>query len=284
MTMPPASAGEPASGESPPKGRNLPIAIATGLGLAGMIFGTLFTSRVAWETVVVTVVTYALYEFYGAVRAHGYRPATWLGLAAAVAMMVGAAWQGPRAVTFVLTLFIMLTFVWYLADPQRRDVLGNVAVSVFGLVYTGVMGAHVILMRELPHGPAVTVAFIGLVAFYDIGAFAVGSTMGKRKIAPTISPGKTVEGAAGATLLVLILGASIGPFLKPWTLVSGLALAAATAIAAPLGDLAESVMKRDLGVKDFGQILPGHGGILDRIDALLLTAPVAYWVARWLTL
>lgn len=284
--MPSTPAGDDGaqSGPAPPKGRNLPLAIATGLGLAGMIFGTLFTSRVAWETVVVVVVTYALYEFYAAVTARGYRPATWLGLAASVAMMVGAAWRGPRAVTFVLTLFVIVTFLWYVADHERRDVLMNVAVSIFGLVYTGVMGAHVILMRELPHGPAITIAFIGLVAFYDIGAFAAGSTMGKRKIAPVISPAKTVEGSIGATLLVLILGAAVGPFMPPWSLWSGLALAAATAIAAPLGDLAESVMKRDLGVKDFGQLLPGHGGMLDRIDALLLTAPVAYWIARWLTL
>lgn len=285
MSSDPFDAASPDDGAEPQraKGRNLPIAIATGVGLAGLIFGTLFTSRVAWEIVVIIVVTYGLFEFYEAVASRGYKPATWLGLAASVAMMAGASWRGPRAVTFVLAMFLVVVFLWYLADPERTNVLANVSVSIFGLVYTGVMGAHVILMRELPHGPGVTIAFIGLVAFYDIGAFAAGSRFGKRKLAPVISPGKTVEGAIGATLLVLALGAGLGPFIEPWSLWSGLALAAATAMLAPLGDLAESVMKRDLGVKDFGTLLPGHGGMLDRIDALLLMAPVAYWLARWLT-
>lgn len=268
----------------PPKGRNLPIAIVTGLGLAGLIFGTLFTSRIAWEIVVTVVVTYGLYEFYAAVRGRGYKPASWLGLAASVAMMAGASWRGPRAVTFVLAMFLVIAFLWYLADPERSNVLANISVSIFGLAYTGVMGAHVILMRELPNGPTITIAFIGLVAFYDIGAFASGSLFGKRKLAPSISPGKTWEGAIGASLLIMALGAGLGPLIEPWSLWSGLALAAATAVVAPLGDLAESVMKRDLGIKDFGQLLPGHGGMLDRIDALLLMAPVAYWLARWLTI
>ncbi|HEX9695654.1 MAG TPA: phosphatidate cytidylyltransferase [Actinomycetota bacterium] len=272
-----------APGDSPAaKGRNLPLAVATGLGLAGLIFGTLFTSRLAWETVVIVVVTYALYEFYSALAGKGYSPATWLGLAACVAMMAGASARGPRAVTFVLAMFAVVAFLWYLADPRRANVLANLAVSIFGLVYTGVMGAHVILMRELPRGPAITIAFIGLVAFYDIGAFATGSLFGKRKLAPSISPGKTVEGAAGASVLVMALGAGLGPLIAPWSLWSGLALGAATAVVAPLGDLAESVMKRDLGIKDFGRLLPGHGGMLDRIDALLLMAPVAYWLAYWL--
>ncbi|HVL88854.1 MAG TPA: phosphatidate cytidylyltransferase [Actinomycetota bacterium] len=283
MSAQPAAAGEPEPAPSA-KGRNLPIAIVTGLSLAGLIFGTLFTSRIAWEIVVIVVVTYGLSEFYAAVQSRGYRPATWLGLAASVAMMAGASWRGPRAVTFVLAMFLVVAFLWYLADPERRNVLANISVSVFGLVYTGVMGAHVILMRELPHGPGITIAFIGLVAFYDIGAFASGSLLGKRKLAPSISPGKTWEGAIGASVLILALGAGLGPLIEPWSLWSGLALAGATAVVAPLGDLAESVLKRDLQIKDFGQLLPGHGGMLDRIDALLLMAPVAYWLARWLTI
>ena len=166
MSAQPAAAGEPEPAPSA-KGRNLPIAIVTGLSLAGLIFGTLFTSRIAWEIVVIVVVTYGLSEFYAAVQSRGYRPATWLGLAASVAMMAGASWRGPRAVTFVLAMFLVVAFLWYLADPERRNVLANISVSVFGLVYTGVMGAHVILMRELPHGPGITIAFICLLYTSD---------------------------------------------------------------------------------------------------------------------
>ncbi len=277
------STGPAASPRSGRAGRNLTLAIVTGLALAGTIFGTLFTSKVAWDVFVGAVVSVGLYEFYSAVKDKGYAPAAWLGQAASVAMMAGAAWRGPRAITFVLTLLVAASFLWYLADPKRGNVLGNISVTLLGVVYTGMMGAHVLLMRNLPAGPAMTVSFIGLVAFYDIGAYAAGSFFGKHKIAPLISPGKTWEGAAGATLLVFAIALVAGPFIGRWTMASAAVLAAATAVLAPLGDLAESLLKRDLGIKDFGNLLPGHGGILDRIDGLIMVAPMAYWIARWMT-
>lgn len=264
-------------------GRNMPLAIASGLALAGLVFGTLFTNRVAWIGVVIFFVTFGQYEFYSTIRTKGYQPATALGLAAGVAMMSAAAWRGPRAISFVLVLAVLATFVWYLADTDRRNVLANVSATILGLGYTGLMGAHVVMMRDLPAGPAMSISFIGLVAFYDIGAFAAGSTFGKHKLAPKISPGKTWEGAAGATLLVFAIGLIAGPFMGRWTFASAAVFAAAVALTAPLGDLAESLLKRDLGVKDFGTLLPGHGGVLDRIDALLLSAPICYWVAYWFT-
>jgi phosphatidate cytidylyltransferase len=274
-------------GEQPARkrsaGRDLPIAIVVGLSLAGLVLGTLYTSRIAWFAVVWTVVTVGLYEFFRTVKSKGYAPAQVLGLVACLAMMAGSAWRGPRAISFVLVLLVIATFLWYLADAERKNVLANVSVTILGVVYTGLMGAHVTMMRDLPDGPAVTISFIGLVAFYDIGAYASGSFFGKHKIAPRISPGKTWEGAAGATVFVFATSLIAGPFIGRWTFASAAAMAAATCVLAPLGDLAESLLKRDLGVKDFGHILPGHGGILDRIDALLLTAPFVYWIARWLT-
>lgn len=263
-------------------GRNLPIAIVTGLALAGLIFGTLFTSRLAWFAVVWSVVTFSTYEFFSTIKQKGYAPATVLGLVAGLAMMIGAAWRGPKAISFVLALLMIGSFVWYLADSERKNVVANISATILGVAYTGLMGAHVTLMRDLPAGPAVTISFIGLVAFYDIGAYAAGSFFGKHKIAPAISPGKTWEGAAGATLLVMGTALALGPFVGRWTLGSAAVFGLAVCVLAPLGDLAESLLKRDLGVKDFGTLLPGHGGMLDRIDALLLTAPAAYWIARWL--
>lgn len=281
----PAAEGPPPAGEKQPRrtGRSLPLAIATGLTLAGIFFATLLTSRVAWDVFVMCVVTAGLYEFYAAVSTAGYRPASWLGQAASIGMMAGAAWRGPRAISFVLAIFVIAVFLWYLADPGRRHVLANLGVTVLGALYTGLMGAHVVLMRDLDDGKAVTISFIALVAIYDIGAYAAGSLFGKHKMAPSISPAKSWEGAAGATLVVFVVALAAGPFLGPWTLGSIAVLAAATCVAAPVGDLGESLLKRDLGVKDFGHLLPGHGGILDRIDALIVTAPVAYWIARWLT-
>ncbi|MGH2830085.1 MAG: phosphatidate cytidylyltransferase, partial [Actinomycetota bacterium] len=113
--------------------------MVTGLALAGTLLGTLFTSRIAWDVFVICVVTVGLYEFYSTVASKGYKPAAWLGQAASVAMMGGAAWRGPKATSFVLVLLVIATFLWYLADSERRNVLGNISVTILGVVYTGVM-------------------------------------------------------------------------------------------------------------------------------------------------
>ncbi|MHB8512988.1 MAG: phosphatidate cytidylyltransferase [Actinomycetota bacterium] len=261
-------------------GRNVPVAIATGVALGGLILGTLYTSRVAWDVVVIVTVTIGCWEFFNTVQREGYKPAVELGLVACAVMMAAAAWRGMRAVTLVLVLMIISTFLWYLADSKRKNVLANVAVSITGVCYTALLGAHVVMMRDLKAGPSVTIAFMVAVVLYDVGAYAFGYRFGKHKIAPSISPAKTWEGAIGATVVVIAAAAIALPFFGRWTLGSGVALAGATAIGAPLGDLAESLLKRDLGIKDFGRLLPGHGGVLDRIDALLIMAPVAYWIAR----
>jgi phosphatidate cytidylyltransferase len=99
-------------------------------------------------------------------------------------------------------------------------------------------------------------------------------------MAPSVSPKKTWEGAAGATVLVFVLALALGPVLGPFTAAEAAVLAAIAAVVAPLGDLAESLVKRDLQVKDMGSLLPGHGGVFDRIDALLMVAPAAYWFVR----
>lgn len=268
----------PAPEES--RGRNLPLAIVTGLTLAGLLLGTLFSTKLGFFLLAFAVILFAQHEFYRVLAAKGWRPAAPLGLAGGAVVLAGAYARGPEAITFGLALTTVGAFLWYLADPQRTNVTANVAATILGVCYVPLLGAHVVLMRALDHGPAIVISFIGLVALYDIGAYAAGSLLGKHKIAPEISPGKTWEGAAGATLFILILAALAGPPISPFGVLESIALAAAMAITAPLGDFAESLLKRDLGVKDFGTILPGHGGILDRIDALLLSAPVAYWLIR----
>lgn len=269
----------PAPSAKPP-GRNLTLAIVTGLTLAGLLLGTLFSTKVGFFILAFAVIMFAQHEFYQVLAAKGWRPAAPLGLAGGAVVLIGAYARGTEAITFGIVLVTVGSFLWYLADPQRSNVTANAAATMLGLAYVPVLGAHVVLMRALNPGPAIVVSFIGLVALYDIGAYASGSFFGKHKIAPEISPGKTWEGAAGATLFIMIIAAAAGPLIGPFTVIESLALAAAMAVTAPLGDFAESLLKRDLGVKDFGTILPGHGGILDRIDALLLSAPVAYWLIR----
>jgi len=275
----PDDAGGPAAAPQG-GGRNLTLAILTGLGLVGLILLTLFTSKVAFFLLVVAAVLMAQWELYRALGSRGLRAAELFGVAAGFLVLLGALVGGPGAVAFALTMCVIAVMLWYLADPERSQATPGMAVTLFGLVYVPFSGAHVILMRNLEHGPALTIAYIGLVALYDIGAFTSGSLFGRRPMAPSISPKKTWEGLAGATLFVALIAAVAGPHIGPFRLGTALAMAAVAAVGAPLGDLAESLMKRDLEIKDMGSILPGHGGFLDRIDALLFVAPPAYWLAR----
>jgi len=219
-------------------------------------------------------------ELYRAFRARGFKPADALGVLAGAAILIGAYNRGTTALSFGLTMTVIASFLWFLADPNRERVVENVAVTLLGVVYVPFFGAHVVMMNSFPHGPAVTICYIGIVAASDIGAYAAGSFFGKHPMAPAVSPKKSWEGAAGATVFMFILALAVGPHIAPFKLGSALALAAVAAVVAPLGDLAESLIKRDLGVKDMGTILPGHGGVLDRIDSLLLVAPAAYWLIR----
>lgn len=222
----------------------------------------------------------AQWELYRALGARGLRGAETFGVAAGLLVLLSALTGGPGALAFALTMCVIAAVLWYLADPERSQATPGIAVTLFGLVWVPFSAAHVILMRNLDHGPAITISYIGLVVLYDIGAFASGSLFGRHPMAPSISPKKTWEGLAGATAFVALVAALAGPHLGPFRLGTALAMAAVAAVGAPLGDLSESLIKRDLGIKDMGTILPGHGGFLDRIDALLFVAPPAYWLAR----
>ena len=281
--MQPAARDEPPReepSEPRPGGRNLPIAIATGLALAALVFGTLFWRAGAFVVLAAAAILLAQYEFYGALSRRGYRPATAVGMATGAVILAGAFWRGPQALSFGVVLSLVGSFLWFLVEQNRDQVVTSIAVTIVGVAYVPMLGAHAILIQGLPHRVALEIAFIGAVAFYDIGAYAFGSFFGKHKIAPSVSPSKTWEGAAGATVFVFVCALLIGPHLHGLDVSSSLALAAAAALLAPLGDLAESMLKRDLGTKDMGTLLPGHGGALDRIDALLFVAPAAYWLFR----
>lgn len=277
MTEPePPEQGTPA----PDGGRNLPVAIATGLALAGLLFGALFWSRLAFLVLVGAVLLVAQHELYGVLERRGHRPASLLGLVAGAVIVVGAHANGPAGATFGLSLAVVATMLWFLADPKREGAVTGVAATLLGVAYVPLLGAHVILIRALPDGIALTIAAIGVAAFSDIGAYAAGSMIGRRPIAPRVSPSKTWEGALGAVVVVFAVALGIGPMLGPLDVGSSAALAGVAVIAAPLGDLTESLLKRDLEVKDMGRLLPGHGGVLDRIDGLLFMVPAAYWLLR----
>ena len=275
----PADAEPRTPGRAEGSGRNLPLAIATGVLLAALLILALVLSRPAFVAFVLGIVVLALLELLTVLQARATRPARPVVLAMALLLLVGAYLKGPAALSFGLLLTIVAAFGWYLVDPGRTEVTRNVAATVFAVVYVPFMAAHLALVVDrAEHYVGAIIGYAALVVIYDTAAYATGATLGRRPIAPQVSPNKSWEGAIGASVVCLLAGAFLLPLWEPWTLASGLVLAAATCVVAPLGDLSESMLKRDLAVKDMGSILPGHGGMLDRIDALLFMAPVLYYV------
>jgi phosphatidate cytidylyltransferase len=275
----PADAEPPVTRRKRRAGRDLPLAIASGLLLAGLLLGSLILSRPAFVGFLLAVVLLALLELITVLRARATRPAGPVVLAMAGLLVVGAYLEGPSALSFGLLVTILAGFGWYLVDRGRTEVTRNVAATVFAVVYVPFMAAHLALVvARAEHYVGAVIGYAALVVIYDTAAYATGASLGRHLLARHVSPNKSWEGAAGATVACLLAGALLLPLWPPWTLASGLVMAAVTCVVAPLGDLSESMLKRDLAVKDMGSILPGHGGMLDRIDALLFAAPALYYV------
>jgi len=193
---------------------------------------------------------------------------------------VAAAIWGRVGLTAVATTLIVASIGWHVAFRQVR--LVDTATTVFGAMYVGFMLAHLVLVRELDYGTELTLAVILSVWANDVFAYLIGSTLGRHKMAPNISPHKSWEGfAAGAAATVLVwIGiyfVADPPVSLLWLALVGIALS----LAAVVGDLAESRFKREAGVKDSGNLLPGHGGALDRFDSLILVSVVAYYFLVW---
>jgi len=274
-----AEAGMPRRERGARAGRNLPLAILTALLLAGVLIASLVLSRPAFIAFLLGIVTLALLELLTVLRARATRPARPVVLGTGALLVVGAYLEGAAALSFGLLVTILAAFAWYLVDRGRTEVTRNVAATVFAVVYVPFMAAHLsLVVGRADHYVGAVLGYAALVVIYDTAAYATGATLGRRPIAPQVSPNKSWEGAIGASVVCLLAGAFLLPLWEPWTLASGLVLAAATCVVAPLGDLSESMLKRDLAVKDMGSILPGHGGMLDRIDALLFMAPVLYYL------
>jgi phosphatidate cytidylyltransferase len=279
LDPPGAGAGVPRRERGARAGRNLPLAIATGLALAGVLIGSLLVSRPAFVAFLLGIVTLAVLELLTVLRARATRPARPVVLGVGALLVVGAYLEGPAALSFGLLVAVVGAFGWYLVDRGRTEVTRNVAATVFAVVYVPFMASHLsLVVGRADHYVGALMGYAVLVVAYDTAAYATGATIGRRPIAPQVSPNKSWEGAIGATVVCVAAGAFLLPLWEPWTLASGLVLAALTCVVAPLGDLSESMLKRDLAVKDMGSILPGHGGVLDRIDALLFMAPVLYYV------
>jgi phosphatidate cytidylyltransferase len=204
---------------------------------------------------------------------------------ATVGILIGAYMKGEAAIPLVLALVVIFTLLWYLVGVVRDRPTINVGVTLLGFMWVGFLGSFAALLldpRIFPnrHGVALLLGAAVATVAYDIGSYVVGGRFGRHRLAPAISPNKTWEGLIGGTLASVLVGAVVVSQISPWTTARGIALGLVVAVAAPLGDLCVSLIKRDIGIKDMGWILPGHGGVLDRVDALLFVVPATYYLVR----
>lgn len=265
-------------------GRDVPMAFLTGLVLAGLALGAISIGTGPFAILAGVVVLFAQGELYLALQKRHYQPATALGLVAGALVLGAGYYRGESAMLAMVALSAFATFLWFMATPaqHRRNVVSNVALTVFGILYIPTLAGYVFSVLRLPDGRGIGLSIIGLTFAYDTAAFAVGFFWGSRPLSPTISPKKSWEGAIGATLVVITLSVGVVANSVPSldTIGKAVGLAVVVALFAPLGDLAESLLKRDLQLKDMGSILPGHGGVLDRIDSVLFVAPAAFLFLR----
>ena len=294
----PTSATGQTARPAPSSGRDMPTAVAVGLIIAAAFIGALLFEPWAVLAIVVAIVGLAAVEFYDKVTEKGYRPATVAGIVAVVCLPLAAYWVGESSIPLVLLLaFAAACLTFVTANGIESSPLPNTAITMLGIVWIGVTGAFaaLILSASTVSGGIVvaegvastsvgtdTLFLLALcVVANDVGALFIGSAAGRTPLRAWISPNKTVEGFIGGTVMTLLAMIVVGVAGSSTTWNSTgdlLILGVVVSLTAPLGDLTESMFKRNLDVKDFGSIVKGHGGVLDRFDGFLLTLPAVYYL------
>jgi len=259
-------------------GRNLPVAIGVGAALGGLVILTLFTVKATFLLYMGIAVAVALTELTGAFAKRDIQIPVIPVAAGGAAVLVCMYWLGSRPALAALALTVVVIFAWRLPGGSSGYVK-DVTAGVFALIYLPFLASFVVAMLSPADGPRRVLTFVILTISSDIGGYFAGITLGRggrHPMAPVISPKKTWEGFAGSAAACLVAGALTLTLLLHGHLWQGLLTGAAAVLAATLGDLVESMIKRDLEIKDMGTLLPGHGGILDRLDSLLIVAPVIW--------
>lgn len=281
---------EPGMPEPPPPSgpptveRDLATAVVTGvaMGVAALLLFNWGRGPTAWLVALIAVLAGA--EFYAVLRMRGYRPAAPLGLAACGGIVLASYDRGFEGFTLVIGLASITTLVWFLIRAEDARPTINAGLTLLGIAYVGALAAFGGLLLGFPNGVGMLLGVVITGVAYDVFGYFVGSRAGTHYLAPSISPNKTAEGlVAGFAAAILAALIFVRP-IHPWDTGSAFWLGVVVGIAAPLGDLVESMLKRDIGVKDFGSLIPGHGGVLDRFDAMLFSLPPAFYLVRVLEL
>ena len=271
-------------------GRDMPTAVTTGLILVAVFIGAVMWRPAAVMIIVVAVLGLAAVEFFSKVTEKGYRPATFAGLLACVAAPLAAYWMGDAALPLVLALAFLATPIGFVGAPGvQSGPMPNVAITNMAVSWIGLLGSFAaLILRQsvssgIPHHVGTDTIFmiVAAVVANDVGALFVGSAAGRTPLREWVSPNKSVEGLIGGALATVIVTALVSSQNGTWNnMGEWLALAIVVSVMAPLGDLVESMFKRNLDVKDFGTIVAGHGGVLDRFDGFLFVLPAVYYLLQ----
>jgi phosphatidate cytidylyltransferase len=257
-----------------PGGRSLRQAIATAVLLLLLVVGAYLLGPDYFFWLAAAVVLLAVYELFAAARLGDRRPAMGFALPVTLALLL-AAYFTPGRPEFLLAVFgaaVLGAFVLALRPGRGLTPGSDAAWTVLGVAWIGGGGAAAVSILALPKGMNLLVAHVLVTAADDITAYFVGTRFGRHKMAPTISPAKSWEGFGGGSVMAIIGGAIAGMVIGTLGLAHGLTIGAIVALFAPVGDLAESLVKRELKIKDSSRLLPGHGGFLDRLDAIVFCA------------
>jgi len=257
--------------------------ILTGLVLGGIVILCLAISKIATVILIAVMLGIASTELFQSFFKVGWQPPTLIGLIATIGMPLATYWKGEGAIGLILFLTFLTGALWYLLGIGGPRPAPNLAVLTLGVIYIGVLGSHAVLLLDDPKGKGLLLAAILLAAGYDIGGYFIGQALGRSPLTE-VSPNKTIEGLLGGTLATVGVGVllavfDVGPFDgDPFGFSNALLMGIVVAVIAPIGDLAESLIKRDLKIKDMGTVLPGHGGVLDRCDTLLFVIPTVHYM------
>ncbi len=277
--------------------RNLPMAVAVGVGLVALGAGCFFLGATATMVLITVVLCLCAAEFFTSLNQGGYRPAGLLGVVAVAGLAIAPLYQGMYAYPVVFGLATLTGLAWFLFVQPGEGAVMNLGVTLLGIAYIGGLGSFATLTLGVARpfatgklsnqGIGVLFAAVLITVAYDVGAYFVGKAIGHTPLSAA-SPNKTQEGLFGGVAVGIVV-----PFLILWLsewhpvgvdVKTTIGFCLICALMAPVGDLCESAIKRDLGVKDMGSMLPGHGGVLDRFDALLFVLPTAYFMAHLLNL
>ncbi len=269
------SSGEPSGTKPSRAGRNLPNAIGVGVSLGAVVLVSLIFRKEIFLGVVIVAACFGVWELRGGLAQGKINVPLVPSMVGAITMIVASFVGGGQALTVTFGLTCISLLLWRMADGLH-DAIRDIAGGIFVAAYVPFLASFSILLLREPDGAERVFVFLIVAICSDVGGYAVGVVAGRHPMAPSISPRKSWEGAAGSVVACVIGGVATVMLILGGTWWAGAIVGLALVLSATVGDLIESTIKRDLGIKDLGSVLPGHGGFMDRIDSLLLSAPLAW--------